>query len=458
MKYPIEIENKINAINQIISSWPVKKSLNEVISWMLQFDNEDFDLAFRIIKNLNVIGPEELNSSLSIAYSKLNRQAQLKKINLSLKNTLYVSIGGAGKSGAMIAYNFRLINELSSANFLDDDSIKYLEEGKIENLVLIDDFIGTGEQASKELKEISEKVLSLGVKNIFVLTAIGFKSGIKKLQETELADVFSALEFDDKDSVNSLDSNFYEGLTFSARKNYFEKFSKYRGLGYRGLGALIVFYYNTPNATINCICGDTKGWIPLFPRISNVTGIDKHYPKLEQANVRKDTLVSENVLNIYVEGKLDELFFELIYQTYPDKFKDFNKVEIISIGPFYSPKLIESLKLLSTKYLFISEKDVEDSPHTRRINSIMNGNNILLTDDIITFFNIDQIIESDYFNLKIDEKDKENLQKYLNIKLFRRVSPNVRQDNLEILFREFRNEEKLNALIQDILNKLTPSI
>ena len=46
MKYPIEIENKILDIDNIITKWPIKKSLEEVINWILQFDNEDFDFAF----------------------------------------------------------------------------------------------------------------------------------------------------------------------------------------------------------------------------------------------------------------------------------------------------------------------------------------------------------------------------------------------------------------------------
>ena len=160
---------------------------------------------------------------------------------------MFASIGGASKSGAMISYNFRLINELASANFLDDESIKYIENGKIENLVLVDDIIGTGEQSSKELKDIAERVLPLGVKNIFILTAIGFKTGIKRVEEIQLADVFSALEYDNDDTVLSLDSTFYDGLSYAERKEYFEKFSKYKGLGYKGAGALIAFYYNTPN-------------------------------------------------------------------------------------------------------------------------------------------------------------------------------------------------------------------
>ena len=151
MKYPIDIEIRLKEIEEVISKWPKKKRLEDVITWMLQFDNEDFDLAFRIIKNLNVIGPEELNSALAISYSKLMRRAKAKKINISLKNTMFAAIGGASKSGAMIAYNFRLINELASANFLDEETIKFIEEGEVENLVLVDDIIATGDQSAKEL-------------------------------------------------------------------------------------------------------------------------------------------------------------------------------------------------------------------------------------------------------------------------------------------------------------------
>ena len=71
--------------------------------------------------------PPRENSALAISYSKLMRRAKSKKINISLKNTMFAAIGGASKSGAMIAYNFRLINELAAANFLDEETIKFID-------------------------------------------------------------------------------------------------------------------------------------------------------------------------------------------------------------------------------------------------------------------------------------------------------------------------------------------
>ncbi len=50
MKYPRALEDKVKEIEAIIEKWPVEKSLQEVMAWILQFETEDFDLAIRIIK------------------------------------------------------------------------------------------------------------------------------------------------------------------------------------------------------------------------------------------------------------------------------------------------------------------------------------------------------------------------------------------------------------------------
>jgi hypothetical protein len=56
--------------------------------------------------------------------------------------------------------------------------------------------------------------------------------------------------------VQSLDSNFYEGIPYEERSLLKDRLEYYGGrvnkspLGYGGLGGLIVFYYNTPNSTV----------------------------------------------------------------------------------------------------------------------------------------------------------------------------------------------------------------
>ena len=77
---------------------------------------------------------------------------------------MFAGSGDGAKSGAMIGYNFRIANELPEDNFMTDESIDHLESGLIENIVLVDDLIGTGHQATKEIKNLTEKVTPFGVK------------------------------------------------------------------------------------------------------------------------------------------------------------------------------------------------------------------------------------------------------------------------------------------------------
>lgn len=96
MKYPKYLENRLDEIKMIIKSWPIEKSLEEVMAWVLQFESNDYDLAIRVIKNLNVIGADDLNIALNVAYSKLLRHAQEKGSKISNENTLYMAIGNDG--------------------------------------------------------------------------------------------------------------------------------------------------------------------------------------------------------------------------------------------------------------------------------------------------------------------------------------------------------------------------
>jgi hypothetical protein len=182
MKYPQSLEKQLNEVKTITDNWAIEIPFESVIKWIMQFDSNDFELAVRVIKNLNVIGFEELNNALTVAYSKLERKAIDKQTKIKNINTLFAGIGEGGKSGAMISYSFRLANELSEENFYDENALQHLEEGRIENIVLVDDIISSGNQAITEIRKLSEIALPLGVKNIFLLTAVGMREGIKKVK------------------------------------------------------------------------------------------------------------------------------------------------------------------------------------------------------------------------------------------------------------------------------------
>ena len=457
MKYPKYLETRKAEIEAIISKWPIGKSLSEVMSWILQFESSDYDLALRVLRNMNVVSPDDLNSALTIAYSKLLRHARKNGDSITDKNTIYMAIGTDGKSGAMIAYNFRMINQLSSAIFFSGDTIGLLKCGNIKNVVLVDDIIASGDQSSEQVKEIAEKVLKLGIQNIYVVAAFGFKKGIEKVSKTQVVDVFSAVEYDDNDTVESMDSFFYDGLLYDKRHTYKDKLKdNYKGLGYQDIGALIAFYYNTPNCCIGSVWKNEDGWIPLFPRMFDgkakrpeLYELDKLIAQSENDGEKTSVSQDESQCNIYVEGKVMELLIRELAERY--NHFGYSTLNVVSIGPFYSSDLIEALRKHSPISFFVTnEQEGSRTTHATNIKNAVGDAPLVRLRGVMEYFDAEKIRVSEKFSKVIDrsvfddEVSEEMRNSLLEMRLFK---PQYRVENMKELLEHCADDDKINELI-----------
>jgi hypothetical protein len=468
MKYPISHNRYIEELEAVVASWPVDKSFDDVLKWLMQFDNEDIDLAVRIVKSLNVIGFDDLNTSLSIAYSKLERAAIDRKSPISRKNTLFAGIGESGKSGAMMGYNFRVINDIPEENFLTDESLKYLEQGCIDNIVLIDDVIGTGDQATEEIKKLTEKITPFGVKNIFMLTAVGMGIGIKKILKDTKAHVFSAFEYSDLDTAKNLDSLFYEGVShesrikMQARLEYYGKVASEWPLGYGGIGAFISFYYNTPNISLPLIWSSRNSWIPLFKRAVKIDGISSYYKQIDSAlskrkkeNTRPTQKIRE--LQVFVEGRIDEAFFDYVISAIESPY--FEKISIVSLGGFGSRSLFENIARLSENYLFILEDD-DRAPigHLERLKKNLEGHPHIDVAPPANFLDINALRQDErwgrYARAPEGEEPKHHFLRRLDellVTVTRRMAPGAMRD----FFAAYSDRDKIEQLRTRLNEKFT---
>lgn len=457
MKYPKCLEQRLEEIKGIVSKWPADKTLDEVMSWILQFESTDYDIAIRIIKNLNVVGADDLNAALQIAYSKLQRHSRLKGNELDPDNTIYMAMGADGKSGAMIAYNFRMINKLSSARFFSSETFSLIKCGQIDNVVLVDDIIATGDQSSKQVKDIAEKLLNLGIKNIYVVSAFGFKKGIEKVASTGIVDVFSAIEYDDCDTIESMDSIFYDGLSYDKRQEYKDKLNKnYNGKNYGEIGALIAFYYNTPNCSVGVIWKTINGWIPLFPRKFDTNGSRLELHELDELIKQntaeekdKENKKNETECAIYVEGKVMELFLREVAEKYGHF--GYTSLSIVSIGPFYSKDLIDNLKKLAATSWFVTNEPKESqTPHAQNIKKAVTEGDLVRLKDIMEYFDLEKIRTSAKFSRFLDdsvfndEMPDDARYTLLGIRLFK---PQYRIENMKELITNCVDNAKLQELI-----------
>lgn len=467
MRYPEKLIDKLERVREIHSSWKSSIPFDDVIKWILQFDTEDYDIAIRIIEHINYFNFDDIRNALGIAYSKLIRKSIEKGTKVKNTNTLFAGMGDNGKSGSMISYHFRVINELSEENFNENDDL--IEAGGIENIVLIDDILSTGFQATKEIVKLTEKVTPFGVNNIFLLTVCGMKDGIRKVEEETKAYTFSAIEYSTKDTAVDLDAKFYEGLTYEERERMKSRIEYYgkvaypkQPLGFGQVGSLIAFDFNTPNTTLPIIWSDTNSWIPLFKRARRINGINAYYKQFDKSKKEKATteIIDKSELIIYVEGKIEETFFDLLIQEKDlDKRLGYKKVSIVSLGgAMMSKKLLTQLSNYNQEQIFIFENDlhVQQTIGNEMYEKLKV---VLMNPNIMGFFKIKEIINTELGNKEISEvtqgREATDLL-YFEVEtiLIKKKSSAQRHNVLKEYISKYFNDEEFSSFLEDMKDKL----
>lgn len=212
-----------------------------------------------------------------------------------LYTTRFLGVGNPSESGVHLLYYFRQECGLSKELFINASEIfstrpiEIIENGikrnsfesviadeNIKRYIFIDDFCGSGSQATGYLKDL---VLNVKSKNsnieINYLMLFGTEDGIKNIRKLNI--------FDRTEAVFSIDESF---KTFSEDSRYFktkldelidkdfsrETALKYGNdlfdppLGYGDCQLLIGLFHNTPDNSLPIFWSDTNQWKPIFKR------------------------------------------------------------------------------------------------------------------------------------------------------------------------------------------------
>lgn len=380
---PASLRVYVPKIEAIISKWPVKVTLDHAVKWVMQFDADDQALAVRILEHTHVLGSKQVRDALEVAHAKLERMVSEKGAPIKGNNTLYAGIGNAAKSGGLIAYHYRVAAEISEHDFFSGEEEKSLDLSKIENIVLVDDVIGTGKTITNEVTRIAEEIYTLSkTRNVFVLTVAGYEEGIQNITTETGASVVCALEYTSKDTVSNLDASFYADISVSQRGADLERIKRYcrsiskSELGFGGVGGLLVFDHNTPNTTLPIIWHSGKGWLPLFPRATRIPGAAKVLRSAEEertsttqatAELKVAESCADSPLTLFVEGKIDEIFVDCMRQKHDLSGRlGVKEINAIALGGLYqSERLLDLLKTSRKHAVFI----LDDDEHSRRASS-----------------------------------------------------------------------------------------
>lgn len=274
-------------VEQLIKNWDSYKGKfiteDKIFSFLQQFNTPlDRRIIFKILKNLYFIrGIEEekywKNAFQNLQYSLKERDGtwQQKQIRIS-------HFGDIGKSSLAMARSFAWANKFPRDNrmILEPSQIsKALNDG-VSDIVICDDFVGTGQTLLNDLYDFKEFVTAEQQVHVFILS--GMADGIDKITSkayeiygTDRISIRCLHELSSKLEIFDIKSKVFDSAEEAERalrllRDFGSRLVPNAPLGYGDCCSLITFQRTIPNNAPPILWKESTGdfqFQPLFPRL-----------------------------------------------------------------------------------------------------------------------------------------------------------------------------------------------
>lgn len=230
--------------------------------WLDQFDGEDKAVALKLLEEVMWFDQTSVNSGCRQIYNEVkNRYGD------SLGTTYFASIGSAGHSGTDMLRIFRSANRLTARrhNGQFTLSAKAGELAPGARVVLVDDFLGSGRTALRELQRWRELTVGKELEVCFAAIA-AFVDAVEKI-EAEDCETVVCHYLDDTHRLFSPRNAAFSGDE-KRRLEYYCRARTYSSepLGYGGTQSYVVFHTRAPNNDVSILIARNQHWEGLFPR------------------------------------------------------------------------------------------------------------------------------------------------------------------------------------------------
>lgn len=264
-----------------------------VRAWLEQVPtNQERRLLFKILSNLRFVNHIEVREKLSSAHRTLGQFLptfyQERKTDRR-RDLIITWVDGPGKSGNTLAGLYAEENRISTTCIIAPESVAKHIDSNSSNppaaIIVVDDFIGTGQSLAKNLVTFVESLqarLKQHDVKLLVITLLATVEGEKYVRdkisrfeceaELRIAEVISNRHFAFEKNSPIWISTDERGRAFELCQRLGSKIYKSNPLGYGAMGLLLVFQDTCPNNTLPIIharVGGQDPWTPLFERPKN---------------------------------------------------------------------------------------------------------------------------------------------------------------------------------------------
>lgn len=259
--------------NRLCGAQPWAKGREkDIVNWLENFDPSHRGLAMKLFDNVKVYCKEDFQRWCQRLYSKLPQDVR------NSNDTFYVGLGLPSESGSPVSYYFRTTNGLPPEVFLDFKEAadgKNLKRRKARNLIFLDDFIGSGNQAVEFWQSLSSHLgRDIDELNLYYLAFFSRRGGRQNVEKQTRFSVHVVRQLDESDEVFGPTSKVFDDGCREIVKEIFREYGlrlfPKHPLGFRDGQMLIVLDHNTPNNTLPILWSSEDNWFPLFKRYNKV--------------------------------------------------------------------------------------------------------------------------------------------------------------------------------------------
>lgn len=306
-----ELLDKIKTLNEKI--WEGRAGRPAVEAWLANFVDDWSDdpseklHALFLLSHFMYFGDDEIRVLLRALFRDLFRYPIVEQLRKAADGTLdgdalnrafamelarsrFLGIGNPAESGTHLLYYFRQENKLSKDLFTHTyqifdgrlDADVGLADHNLKRYVLIDDFCGSGDQATeyseKVVAAIRESARRAGLTvEVCYYVLFSTSEGLTRIQTDGDFDRVSAVyELDSSYQTFADDSRYFRTHPDSINRDFAHQMCQTRGeqlwptypLGYEDGQLMIGFHHNTPDNVLPVlwIDSDNPPWTPMFRR------------------------------------------------------------------------------------------------------------------------------------------------------------------------------------------------
>lgn len=285
--------NKIMEQNKL--AWENRLNPKDIFMWLRNYSNEDeIYYALILVEGLLFYTKKQIrylwnllltNRIKQYFFSTIIQNSRNKNINQLFieylqKRCIFVGYGSAGKSGQSMVYTFKQSHKIEGLVYMElHEFLTTRIPSKIKTIILLDDFLGTGNQAlatwEKEISKNSFKRISSTCPKLkfIYLVLVAYRTGREKFERASRIKVITGEELDERFKCfspfsvifkNDKEREIAKNIMFNKGRFLFHK----HPLGYGNLQLCVAFDHNTPNNSLPVIWKriDDGSWIPLFER------------------------------------------------------------------------------------------------------------------------------------------------------------------------------------------------